>query len=69
MKIFCFVTVLALLLGSGWFQSRPDPAAQRVAFVEVPSAQSKITWTHDNGRFRITTPPGDVRRWRPLLRL
>jgi hypothetical protein len=50
MKIFCLVTVLALVLGSGWFQSRPEPAAQRVTFVEVPAAQSKIAWVHDNGR-------------------
>src|SRR6188474_3452178 len=57
MKIFCFVTVLALLLGSGWFQSRPEPDAQRVAFVEVPSAQSKITWTHDNGRSELRHLP------------
>ncbi|HET9710843.1 MAG TPA: VCBS repeat-containing protein, partial [Pyrinomonadaceae bacterium] len=57
MKIFCCVTILAFLLGSGWSQSRPEPAVQRVTFVEVPSAQSKITWTHDNGRSELRHLP------------
>ena len=44
-----------LVLSSGWFQARPEPASgngasQRVTFAEVPATQSKITWVHDNGR-------------------
>ena len=57
MKYFCLLTVLALLIGSGWFQSPLSqaslsnvPAFAPVTFVEVPSSQSKITWVHDNGR-------------------
>lgn len=44
-------------MGSAWIHSRPVEAQagngavqQRVTFAEVPAAQSKITWVHDNGR-------------------
>src|SRR5678810_1309004 len=57
MKAFALLTVIALLIGSGWFQSRPDPPAQRVTFLEVPSSQSKITWVHDNGRSELRHLP------------
>lgn len=57
MKTFALITVIALLLGSGWFQSRPEPPAPRVTFVEVPSSQSKITWVHDNGRSELRHLP------------
>ncbi len=57
MKYFCLATIVALLVASGWVQpltaQKPpsaDTAATRVTFVEVPAAQSKITWVHDNGR-------------------
>ena len=56
MKAFALVTVIALLIGSG-FQSRPEPATQRVTFVEVPSSQSKIMWVHDNGRSELRHLP------------
>lgn len=57
MKAFALLTVIALLIGSGAFQSRPEPAVQRVTFVEVPSSQSKITWVHDNGRSELRHLP------------
>src|SRR5215212_9363579 len=57
MKGFGFAIVIALVLGSGWFQSRPDTPAQRVTFAEVPSSQSKITWVHDNGRSELRHLP------------
>jgi enediyne biosynthesis protein E4 len=57
MKILCLVTVLALVLSSSWFQPRPEQVAQRVTFAEVPSAQSKITWVHDNGRSELRHLP------------
>src|SRR6476619_3184678 len=50
MKIFFLVTLLALLVSSGWSMPQSTTPPQRVTFVEVPSSQSKITWTHDNGR-------------------
>ena len=56
MKYFCLITVVALLLSSGWVQKGPDQA-QRVTFVEVPSAQSKINWVHDNGRSELRHLP------------
>jgi hypothetical protein len=57
MKAFALITVMALLFGSGWFQARPEPPAQPVTFVEVPSSQSKITWVHDNGRSELRHLP------------
>jgi hypothetical protein len=64
MKYFCLVTVLALLLASGWFPSAPShaslinvPAAFSVTFAEVSPAQSKITWVHDNGRSELRHLP------------
>ena len=45
-----------LAVGSAWFQARPEPVA-RVTFVEVPPAQSKITWVHDNGRSELRHLP------------
>ena len=56
MKYFCLITVVAVLLGSGWVQTKPEQA-QRVTFVEVPSAQSKISWVHDNGRSELRHLP------------
>jgi len=59
MKLFCLITVLALLFGSGWHasqQSTPAPA-QRVTFVEVPPSESHITWVHDNGRSELRHLP------------
>ena len=63
MKYLGLLTVLALLVGNGWFQARPDQpraasaAPQRVTFVEVPPEQSKITWVHDNGRSEMRHLP------------
>src|SRR5215203_3534276 len=57
MKGFGFAIVIALVLSSGWFQSRPDTPAQRVTFAEVPSSQSKIAWVHDNGRSELRHLP------------
>ena len=64
MKLFCLITILALLVGSSWpiSQLGQSPAqsnatAQRVTFVEVPSSQSKITWVHDNGRSELRHLP------------
>jgi hypothetical protein len=45
-----------LLVGSGWIPARTEQA-QRVTFIEVPSAQSKITWVHDNGRSEMRHLP------------
>ena len=56
MKVFCVLTALILTVGSAWFQARPEPAP-RVTFVEVPPAQSKITWVHDNGRSELRHLP------------
>ncbi len=57
MKYCCLATVLALIFGSGWFQSpsaQPSlsivPAVSPVTFSEVPTTESKINWVHDNGR-------------------
>jgi hypothetical protein len=57
MKFFCLITVLALLFGSGWHVSQSTAPPQKVTFVEVPSSQSKITWTHDNGRSELRHLP------------
>ena len=60
MKGFWFAIVIALVLGSGWLQARPEQssaAVQRVTFVEVPPSQSKITWVHDNGRSELRHLP------------
>jgi len=54
MKFFCLIAILALLFSLP--QSTPAPAS-RVTFVEVPSSQSKITWTHDNGRSELRHLP------------
>ena len=56
MKYCCLITVLALLFGSGWFRT-PVEQPQRVTFFEVPSAQSKINWVHDNGRSELRHLP------------
>ncbi len=60
MKIYCVITVLVLILGSGWFQARPEQSSapvQRVTFAEVTPAQSKISWVHDNGRSELRHLP------------
>lgn len=64
MKYFGLITLIALLLVSGWFQAGPThasllevPAAAPVTFVEVPPSQSKITWVHDNGRSELRHLP------------
>ena len=58
MKGLALTIVLALVLGSGWFQSNgTNGTPQRVTFVEVSSAQSKITWVHDNGRSELRHLP------------
>jgi len=60
MRGFWLAIVMALGLGSGWVQSRPEQAnapAQRVTFAEVPPAQSKINWVHDNGRSELRHLP------------
>jgi hypothetical protein len=59
MKYFLLLVSLALVLGSSWIQSNKErvgqarAAAQRVTFAEVPAAQSKITWVHDNARSEL----------------
>ena len=62
MKYFCSATIVALLLASGWLQpltaQKPaESAPARVTFAEVPPAQSKITWVHDNGRSEMRHLP------------
>jgi hypothetical protein len=60
MKFLCLIAILALALGSGWFQARPEQSsapAQRVTFAEVSPAQSKISWVHDNGRSELRHLP------------
>ncbi|HKU77921.1 MAG TPA: CRTAC1 family protein [Pyrinomonadaceae bacterium] len=60
MKIYCVITILVLILGSGWFQARPEQssaAVQRVTFAEVAPSQSKISWVHDNGRSELRHLP------------
>ena len=57
MKFFCLITVLVLALGSSWSIPQSTAPAQRVTFVEVPPSQSKITWTHDNGRSELRHLP------------
>ena len=62
MKYFCSATIVALLLASGRLQpltaQKPaETAPARVTFAEVPSAQSKITWVHDNGRSELRHLP------------
>jgi hypothetical protein len=57
MKLLCLITVLALVLGSGLSQARPEQPGQRVTFAEVSPAQSKITWVHDNGRSELRHLP------------
>ena len=64
MKYFCLLTILALLLSSIWFQPGSGHAnlasvatTAPVTFVEVPPAQSKITWVHDNGRSALRHLP------------
>ena len=63
MKYICFVTVVALIAG-GLLQPRAEPPARAktaaptpVTFVEVPPSESKITWTHDNGRSEMRHLP------------
>ena len=64
MKYCCIATILALLVSSGWLQTRSSTASSApvapptpVQFLEVPSAQSKITWVHDNGRSELRHLP------------
>ena len=63
MKYLCFAIILALLVSgglqprSGHATSTSVPAASPVTFAEVPSAQSKITWVHDNGRSELRHLP------------
>jgi hypothetical protein len=57
MKLLCLITVLALVLGSGLSQARPEQPGQRVTFAEMSPAQSKITWVHDNGRSELRHLP------------
>ena len=64
MKYYCFAVILALLVsgvavqpGSGQAKPNSIPAATPVTFVEVPPAQSKITWVHDNGRSELRHLP------------
>src|ERR1044071_8648286 len=57
MKAFWFALIIGVVLASGSFQARPEQAVQRVTFVEVPAAQSKITWVHDNGRSELRHLP------------
>ena len=64
MKFYCFAIILALLVSGvlvqpGAGQAKPNsiPAATPVTFVEVPPAQSKITWVHDNGRSELRHLP------------
>ncbi len=56
MKHCCLIVVLALLVGSGLVRTRAEQP-QRVTFFEVPPAQSKITWVHDNGRSELRHLP------------
>ena len=58
MRFFCLLAILALVLGSG-FRALPEQSnsTQRVTFAEVPPAQSKITWVHDNGRSELRHLP------------
>ena len=63
MKFLSFITVVALMVG-GLLQPRAElPARTRtvapppVTFVEVPPSESKITWTHDNGRSEMRHLP------------
>ena len=60
MKYFCFAVILALLV-SGLLQphaaSTVIPPPSPVTFAEVPPAQSKITWVHDNGRSELRHLP------------
>jgi hypothetical protein len=63
MKYICFVTVVALIAG-GLLQPRAEPPAHTntaapapITFVEVPPSESKITWTHDNGRSEMRHLP------------
>lgn len=63
MKYFLLLVSLALVLGSSWITANKErvgqasAAAQRVTFAEVPSAQSKITWVHDNARSELRHLP------------
>lgn len=64
MKYLCFAVILALLVSGGLFQpgsghATPtfSPSAAGVTFAEVPPAQSKITWVHDNGRSELRHLP------------
>ena len=64
MKYPCFAVILALVVSSvglqppaGHATSNVIPASSPVTFVEVPPAQSKITWVHDNGRSELRHLP------------
>ena len=63
MKFLSFITVVVLLVG-GLLQPRAELPARTntaapapVTFVEVPPSESKITWTHDNGRSEMRHLP------------
>jgi hypothetical protein len=49
-----FAAFVAFVLATPWLISparlMAQPEKTRVTFVEVPATESKITWTHDNGR-------------------
>src|SRR5688572_33422114 len=63
MKYSCFAVILALLVSGVGLQPLPGHATSNVisvspvTFVEVSSAQSKITWVHDNGRSEMRHLP------------
>src|ERR1043165_1481570 len=58
MRGFWFAIILALFVGSGWVESRPEQTTtQRVTFAEVPASQSKITWVHHNGKSEMRHLP------------
>ena len=63
MRYHCFAVILVLLVSGSLLQPRSDhvistiPATSPVTFTEVPSAQSKITWIHDNGRSELRHLP------------
>ena len=63
MRYHCFAVILALLVSGSLLQPRYDhatstiPATSPVTFAEVPPAQSKITWIHDNGRSELRHLP------------
>lgn len=60
MKFLGSIAILMVVVGNVVFQARPEQSsapAQRVTFAEVPPAQSKISWVHDNGRSELRHLP------------